>query len=111
MLYNFKLKMQPQAVPVSYFSILTKPTSRKIVASSDLTTDPSAGPNFEEAIDQGFRGPSKHNPHISRLRTQTQFFTRLIYDLEPDIAEPTIVRFSYNLIWLLIRQPVLVLEG
>ena len=40
MLRNFKLQMQPQAVPVSDFSILTKPTSMKIVASSDLATDP-----------------------------------------------------------------------
>ena len=32
MLQNFKLKMQPQAVPVSDFSILTKPTSSKNVA-------------------------------------------------------------------------------
>ena len=33
---DFKLKMQSQAVPVSNLSILTKPTSRKTVASSDL---------------------------------------------------------------------------
>ena len=43
MLRNFKLQMKPQAVPVSDFSILTKPTSRKTVESSDLAPDPSAG--------------------------------------------------------------------
>ena len=31
MLQKFKLQLQPQAVPVSDFSILTNPTSRKIV--------------------------------------------------------------------------------
>ena len=31
MLWNFNLKIQPQAVPVSDFSILTKPTYRKTV--------------------------------------------------------------------------------
>ena len=36
MLRNFKLQIQTQAVPVSDFFILTKPTSRKTVASSDL---------------------------------------------------------------------------
>ena len=43
MIRNFKLQMQPQAVPVSDFSILTNPTSRKTVVSSDLAPDPSAG--------------------------------------------------------------------
>ena len=42
-LRNFKLQMKPQAVPVSGFFILTKPTYRKIVVSSDLAPDPSAG--------------------------------------------------------------------
>ena len=36
MLQNFKLQMQPQAVPVPDFSILTNPTSRNIVVSYDL---------------------------------------------------------------------------
>ena len=43
MLQNFKLQIQPQAVPVSYFSILTNPPSRKTDTSSDLPPDPSSG--------------------------------------------------------------------
>ena len=43
MLNNFKLQMKPKVVPVSDFSILTKPSSRKTVASSDLSPDPPAG--------------------------------------------------------------------
>ena len=39
MIRNFKLQMQPQAESVSDFSILTKPTSRNIFASSDLAAD------------------------------------------------------------------------
>ena len=46
MIRNFKLQMQPQAEPVSDFSILTKPTSRKIFASSDLATDLSSGLDY-----------------------------------------------------------------
>ena len=57
MLLNFKLQMQPQAVPVSDFSILTKPTSRKTVVSSDLDPDPSAGIDSGRVIDQVFLGP------------------------------------------------------
>ena len=49
--------MQPQAVPVSDFSILTKPPSRKTVASSDLAPDPSSGLNSRGVINQGFLGP------------------------------------------------------
>ena len=89
MLQNFRLQMQPQAVPVSDFSILIKPTSRKIFASSDLATDLSSGLDYGVAIAPGFRGPSNHDPHISRLRTQTWFFTPLSCDLEPDITKPT----------------------
>ena len=40
-------------------------------------------------IAPGFRGPSNHDPHISRLRTQTWFCTPLSCDLEPDITKPT----------------------
>ena len=54
MLRNSKLQIQPQAVPVSHFSILTKPTSRKTVASSDLATDPSSGLDSGGVITQGF---------------------------------------------------------
>ena len=67
MLRKYKLQMKPQAVPVSDFSILTKPNSRNIVASSDLATDPSAGLDYGGVIAQGFRGTSNHDPHISRL--------------------------------------------
>ena len=49
--------MQPQAVPVFDFSILTKPTYSKTVASSDLAPDPSAGLNYEGVIAQGFLVP------------------------------------------------------
>ena len=63
MLQNSKLKMQLQAVPVSDFSILTKPTSRKTVTSSDMVPDPSANIDSGEVIAQGFRGPSNHDPH------------------------------------------------
>ena len=54
MLRNFKLQMKPQLVPVSFFSILTKPTSRKTVASSDLAPDPSAGIDSGGVISQDF---------------------------------------------------------
>ena len=67
MLQNSKLQMQPQAVPVSYFSILIKPTSRNIIISSDLDPDLSASLNSGGLISQGFRVPSNHDPHISRL--------------------------------------------
>ena len=66
-----------------------KPTSRNIVASSDLATYPSAGIDSGGAIAQGFRRPSNHEPHISRLQTQTRFFTHLSCDLETDITKPT----------------------
>ena len=36
---------------------ITKPTFRKIVVSSDLGPDPSAGLDSVGLIDQGFRGP------------------------------------------------------
>ena len=39
---------------------ITKPTSRKIVVSSDLGPDPSAGFDSKGLIDRGFRGPSNH---------------------------------------------------
>ena len=60
MLRNSKLQMQPQAVPVSVLSILTKPTSRKIFASSDLAPDPSYTLDSGGVIAQGFCGPSNH---------------------------------------------------
>ena len=89
MLWNFKLKIQPQSVPVFDFSILTKPTSRKISISSDMAPDLSAGLDFDGVISQDLRGTSNHDPHISRLRNQTRFFTHLSCDLEPDITKPT----------------------
>ena len=59
--------MKPQAVPVSDFSVLTKPTSRKIVVSSYLDPGPSASLGSGGVIAQGLRIPSNHDPHISRL--------------------------------------------
>ena len=56
-LRNFKLQMQPQAVPVSDLSILTKPTYRKTVASYDLAPNLSAGLDSGGVIAQGFCGP------------------------------------------------------
>ena len=40
------------------------------------------------AIATGFRGPSNHDPHISRLQTQTRLFTPLSCDIEPEITKP-----------------------
>ena len=57
MIWNFKFQIQPQAVPVSGLSILTKPKSRKTVASSDLDPDSSSGLNSGGVIAKGFRGP------------------------------------------------------
>ena len=68
MLRNFKLQMQSQAVHVSDLSILTKPTSRKTVASSDLDPDPSSGLDYGGVIDQGLRGPSNHQRYQTMLR-------------------------------------------
>ena len=60
---------------------ITNTTSRKMVVSADL--DPVYG------IAQVFRKPSNHDPHKSRLLTQTRFVTPLSYELEPDITKPT----------------------
>ena len=54
MLQNFKLQIQPQAVPVSHFSISTKPTCRKTVASFDLAPYPSSVIDSGGVIAQGF---------------------------------------------------------
>ena len=89
MIRNLQLQMQPQAEPVSDLSILTKPTSSNIVVSSDMGNDPAACINYGGSIAQVFRGPSNHDPHISRLRTNSRFFTPLICDAEPDITKPT----------------------
>ena len=68
MLRNSKLQIQPQAVPVSNFSILTKPTSRKTVASSDMDPDTSAGLYSIGIIAKGFHGPSNHQRDQTMLR-------------------------------------------
>ena len=81
--------MQPQEMPVSDFFILTKPTARKILASSYLATDPPSGLDSKGTIAQGFRVPSNNDPHISRLLKQTQLYTPLSCDIEPDITKPT----------------------
>ena len=44
-------------MPVSGLSILTKPKSRKTIASSDLAPDPSSGINSGGVIAKGFHGP------------------------------------------------------
>ena len=64
---DFKLQMQPQAVPVPDFSILTNPTARKIVVSYDLAPNLSPSLNSGGVIPQEFLGPSNRDPHISRL--------------------------------------------
>ena len=69
---------------------LKKPTSRKIFTSSDLATDLSSGLDSGVAIAPGLRGPSNRDPHISRLQTQTRFFTPLSCNLEPDITKHTL---------------------
>ena len=60
MIRNFKLQIQPQAVPVSDLSILYNPTTRKNVASSDKDTDPSSHIEYGVVIARGFCGPSIH---------------------------------------------------
>ena len=87
MLQNFKLQIQPQAVPVSDFYIF-KVTYQNILVSADL--DPDIDP--VQAIARVFSKPSNHEPHTSRLRTQTQFFTPLSCDLEPDTTKPISVK-------------------
>ena len=89
MLRNFKLQMQPQAVPVSDFSILTKPNYSKIFVLSDLAPDPSAGLDSGGVITRVFSETSNHDPHISRLKTQTRFITPPICDIETEITKPT----------------------
>ena len=83
-LENFKLQMQPQAVPVSDLS-LVKVTSQEIFVSADM--DPDLYPVQE--IAQVFSETSNHDPHTSRLRTQTRFFTPLSCDIGPEITNPT----------------------
>ena len=59
-----------------------------MILQSDMAPYTSAGLDFDMVIAQGFSGTSNHDPHISRLRTQTRFFINLSYDLEPDITKP-----------------------
>ena len=81
---NSKLQMQLQAVPVSDFS-LSKVTYQNILVSDDLY--PDLGP--VQTIARVFSEPSNHDPHTSRLQTQTRFLTSLSCDIEPDITKPT----------------------
>ena len=53
--------MKPQAVPVSDFSILTKPTSRNTVASYDTAPDTPAGLDYGGVIAKGFHGMFRLN--------------------------------------------------
>ena len=79
-LQNFKLQIQPQAVPVSDFSV-SKVTHQKILFSADLDIDLDP----VQEIARVFNETSNHKPHTSHLLTQTQFFTPLSCDFEPDI--------------------------
>ena len=54
-----------------------------------MAPDSSAGLDSEGVIPQGFHGTSNHDPHMSRLRNQTRFFTHLSCNIEPDITKPT----------------------
>ena len=78
---NFRLQMQPQAVPVSDLSI-SKVTSQKIFVSADM--DPDLDPVQA----------------IARVFSKTfKFFTPLCCDIEPEITKPTSRKIvvSYNL--------------
>ena len=101
---HFKLKMQPQAVPVSEIS-LSKVTSHNIFVSSDL--DPYL--DTFQGITRVFIEPSNIDPYTSRLRNQTRFFTSLSCYLELDITKPTSRKIFSRLIWLRICQPVSIL--
>ena len=72
-LQNFKLQMQPQAVPV-YDLFISKLTYQKILVSSDL------GPDLDpvQEIARVFLEPPNHYPHKSLLRTQTRFSLHLV---------------------------------
>ena len=80
---NLKLQIQPQLVPVSDLSI-SKVNHQNILVSADLGIDIY----HVQAIYRVFSKPSNHDPHTSRLQTQTRFFTPLSCDLEPDISLP-----------------------
>ena len=113
MLQNAKLQMQPQSVPVSGFSILTKPTSRKTVTSYDLAPDPSASLNFGGVIAQGFCVPSNHQRYQTMFRNfklQMQPQAVPVSDFSI-LTKLLLVILLHNMIWVLIRQPVSVLEG
>ena len=83
-LQNVKLQRQPQAVHVSDFSF-SKVIYQKILVSAYLYPDLDP----VQAIARVFSEPSNHDPHTSRLRNQTRFFTPFSCDLEPDITNPT----------------------
>ena len=71
---------------------ITKPTSRKIVVSSDLDSDMSAGLGSGEVINQGFCGPFLINSSCHDFekvdKNVTRFFTPFSCDIEPDITKP-----------------------
>ena len=79
-----KLQIQSQAVTVYYFS-LSKVTYQNILVSTDLDPDLDT----VQEISQVFSETSNHDPHTSRLQTQTRFFTPLSCDFETDITTPT----------------------
>ena len=83
-LQNLNLQMQPQAVPVYYLSVY-KVTYHNIFVSVDLDTDLYP----VHTIARVFRKTPNHDPHTSRLWTQTRIFTPISCDLEPEITERT----------------------
>ena len=57
LLFFFTDEVRGTKTEHSDLSILTKPKSRKTIASSDMAPDPSAGLNYGGVITQGFLGP------------------------------------------------------
>ena len=76
------------SLPVSDLSI-SKVNHQNIFASADL--DPDMDPYLDpvQSIARVFRKTSNHDPHTSRLQTQTRFFTPLCCDIETEITNPT----------------------
>ena len=83
-LQNFKIQMQPQAVPVSDLS-LSKATPQKIFVSANL--DPDLDPF--QGTTRVFIEISNLNPQTSHLQTQTRFVTPISCDLKHEITKPT----------------------
>ena len=82
-LQNFKLQIKYMFNMLHKRNLLhlNKVTYQNISVSADL--DPV------QEITRVFSEPSDNDPHTSRIRTQTPFFTLLSCDIEPDITKPT----------------------